>query len=624
MPKPSRGTLAATTPSNPSISRRKWLRHTLALPATSAMAPLLAACGGGKAGDASPARRTDYHLLIENAKAQVRDALGDEKLSDMGISIALTDGVDTLWADGFGMADAANRQTATAATRYEAGSITKLFTGIAVMQLVEQGLLDLDLPIERYVPGFHIKSRWAQPVAPITARMLLSHHAGIPDQSMAGGYADRPLTLAETVAMLAQETLAYPPGTLFAYSNLGYAVLGRAIECASGMPYATYVEQRLLAPLGMAASAMRPQNIEPNAAGAGYPAPDDVAPCWLENGVADGGLRTTVQDLARFARACLRTAAGQTTGRLPLTSGTLAEMWQPQFSGKALDLDAQTGLAWMPLALARDAATQRAVQIQWHGGTSVHHRGVLALLPEYDLGIAVLCNHSQSQAFVTGLALQMLVDAARLKGGLSTTALGHPVLPAFTRTQEPQRHEGIYVLRNGTVVRLRAAEGALAVEAAGSLQGTLVPQHDGFFEVQAAGAESDRVAFDQLEGVELLLRYGNDGQRSLFATRLPALPAIDAAWAAHCGTYGILPGQRREILSSARLFMDGHGLLCLEMMAPMFAREPMSLCLAPQAGGSALILGLGQGRQETVHMGSNGAQDFITVFGVTLHRVTAA
>lgn len=617
-------------------SRRSWISQLLSVPlaaplakpgTSSLAAMLLSACGGGVV-DLSLAP-PDYQPVIRGASAALRDALAQEKLAGAGISIALVDGADIVWAEGFGVAQASAQRPATPATRYEAGSITKLFTAAAVMQLVEQGLVDLDLPVDRYVPGFRIRSRWDIASNPVTARLLLTHRAGIPEELHTGGYADRSRTLAETTALLADETLAYLPGTLHAYSNVGYAVLGRLIECVSGIPYARYVEQKILRPLGMQSSLMQDPAAQIPAGmaladGVGYPAPEDVAPRWVDNGIADGGLRSTAQDLAKFASACLQTHAGKRPDGMPLQAASLAEMWRLQFGGEALDFEQQMGLAWQLLPLGRDAATRQELRAVLHGGASVHHQSLLALLPEQGVGVVVLGNHSQSMEHIYLLVLRVLKEAASVKAGLKLQPLGKPVLPAIMQSRDLQRHAGYYVVHEGPVVRLREAAGTLVIEHSGEQASVLVAQADGFLRDPSAGEGSGPLAFDQLRGLQLLLEYDENGRRGLYASRLATLPYIPPNWRARLGTYALPSGQRREILQTVRLFMTDDAILRMAMAAPHFSPIERELGLAPDTPGTALVMGLGRGRQETVRVGSDSQGDFITVTGITLRRVAEA
>ena len=172
------------------------------------------------------------------------------------ISLALVDGSRIVWARGFGWADSAAGVAADAATVYRVGSVSKLFTDMAVMQLVERKELALDAPVRRYLPDF-------QPTNPfggdITLRELTSHRSGLTREPPVGHYFDdtQP-TLAATVASLNGTKLVYPPAAHTKYSNAGVAVLGYVLERTRGEPFGDYLQHTVLEPMGMSQSAFEP------------------------------------------------------------------------------------------------------------------------------------------------------------------------------------------------------------------------------------------------------------------------------------------------------------------------------------------------------------------------------
>ena len=174
-----------------------------------------------------------------------------------GLSIALVDDQRVVWAAGFGYADEANRIPATPETLYRVGSLSKLFTATSVMQLVEQGRMDIDKPLQTYLPEFSIKSRFGDS-APITPRSIMTHHSGLPSELLKGMWAKQPESLEENVNLLRDEYVANPPNYIFSYSNAGVSLLGRALERVVQRDFAGYMSETLLRPLGMYHSAFSP------------------------------------------------------------------------------------------------------------------------------------------------------------------------------------------------------------------------------------------------------------------------------------------------------------------------------------------------------------------------------
>ncbi|MDQ3253743.1 MAG: beta-lactamase family protein, partial [Acidobacteriota bacterium] len=157
------------------------------------------------------------------------------------LSIALVDDQQIVWAKGFGFADPKSKTPATAETVYRVGSVSKLFTDIAVMQLVEQGKLDLDAPVTRYLPNFRPRNSFGKPV---TLRQLMSHRSGLVREPPVGHYFDpNEPSLARTIASLNQTSLVYAPETRTKYSNAAIAAVGYVLERTEGQPFAKYLKR---------------------------------------------------------------------------------------------------------------------------------------------------------------------------------------------------------------------------------------------------------------------------------------------------------------------------------------------------------------------------------------------
>ncbi len=192
--------------------------------------------------------RGDY----DTTRAYVTDLIRYEmnRSSVAGLSIALVDDQHVVWAEGFGYADRERKLPAAADTLYRVGSMTKLFTVTAAMQLVEQGKVALDRPLHTYLPDFSIRER-STDAGPITPRLLMTHHAGLPRDRLKGFMNPEPPPFTTLVEAFRDEYAPYPPGQLFSYSNVGISLLGSLVQEVSGEPYTEYVRQSVMEPLGM-------------------------------------------------------------------------------------------------------------------------------------------------------------------------------------------------------------------------------------------------------------------------------------------------------------------------------------------------------------------------------------
>ncbi|MCH7776313.1 MAG: beta-lactamase family protein, partial [Gemmatimonadetes bacterium] len=215
--------------------------------------PLLLAAGCSL-GQGNIAARSDYREVAERLTNFIRHEMADKGLP--ALSIVLVDDQETVWAQGFGYADPEDGIPATARTVYRVGSVSKLFTDIAIMQLVERGQLDLDAPITAYLPDL-------QPATPFqampTLRQLTSHRGGLVREPPVGNYFDDSSpSLAATVLSLNSTTMVYAPESRVKYSNAGIAALGYVLERIQGEPFAEYLARSVLEPLGLRHSSFQP------------------------------------------------------------------------------------------------------------------------------------------------------------------------------------------------------------------------------------------------------------------------------------------------------------------------------------------------------------------------------
>ena len=244
------------------------------------------------------------------AVAKARALVCTQFLPDLpGLQIAVAVNGRVIWSAGFGYADRERGQPVARTTMFQIGSISKTLTGDAVALLVEAHKLDLDVPIQRYVPSFPEK-RW-----PITARQLTGHRSGIRHYHRDGHAENYTTTHYPTVlsslVMFAADSLEFEPGTRFGYSTYGYTLLSAALESASGEDFLTLMDTRVFRPLGMLHTAPdqidsvmidRAQKYDRNETTFRiFPAPRvDNSYKW-----AGGGFLSSAEDLVRFGSAHL-------------------------------------------------------------------------------------------------------------------------------------------------------------------------------------------------------------------------------------------------------------------------------------------------------------------------------
>src|SRR5664279_1614275 len=331
-----------------------------------------------------------------------------------GLSIALVDDQQVVWAAGFGFADKRVNVPARAETIYRAGSISKLFTATAVMQLTEQGLLDIDKPLQSYLHEFSIKSRFPE-AGPITPRNIMTHHSGIPSDHLQGAWTKNPEPFANITKLLQEDYVAYPPNFVYSYSDLGVTVLGHALEKVVGRDYVSHMKVSLLKPLGMTSSSFSNSPDSSHSASKAYRNGEEVEETSLRD-IPAGGLNSTVLDLSHFTKMIL--AGGRTAEQQIIKPETLTEMLRPQNDAVPLDLMFRIGLGWM-LGGQGDIDIRNAGPVAHHSGMTLYHRSILIVLPEQKLGVVVLSNSSTGTDVVIKLATETLKAALEAKSGIT-------------------------------------------------------------------------------------------------------------------------------------------------------------------------------------------------------------
>jgi CubicO group peptidase (beta-lactamase class C family) len=286
-------------------------------------------------------------------------------------------------ARGFGVSDLARGAPVDPdRTLFRVASVSKLFTSVAAMQLVESGALALDDDVNARLRALRVPDAFGEPVR---VRHLLTHTAGFDDRliGMTSGTEDGREPLAAHVARRLPRRIA-PPGKVFSYSNYGMALLGVVVEDVAGRPFESVVEERILAPLGMTRSSFSPSAERRADLGPGYALRNDAPlpiPYDFPNVAPAGGLVATGADMGRFVAALLAGGAGP-NGRI-LAPATLADMTTQHFTHDST----LPGVGWGFMERRHGDVTT------WeHSGDLGGFASLLFLVPAADAGFFVSFN----------------------------------------------------------------------------------------------------------------------------------------------------------------------------------------------------------------------------------------
>jgi CubicO group peptidase (beta-lactamase class C family) len=590
--------------------------------------------------------RGDYGYTKAYASWLIRGEMAKHGVT--GLSIALVDDQQVVWTEGFGFADAAGGVPATPETVYRAGSLSKLLTVAAALQLADDGLLDLDRPLQRYLPEFSIRSRFAD-APPITVRSLMTHHSGLPGDLLKGMWTAAPGSLDDEMLQLREEYLTTPPGTVFSYSNPGMSLLGRVVEKVAERDFDSQAGIALFLPLKMTSSAFSPRIDRSPRGSRAYRGGIEAAEPPLRD-VPAGGLNTTVLDLSRFMAMVF--GDGWYGGGQVLRSGTVAEMLRPQNGQVPLDLSFRVGLGWM-LSSIGGLDIRNAGPVAHHGGATLHHRSQMVILPQQKLGVVVLANSASAGPVVTGVATEILKLALEAKAGITQEPAPPP--PAAVVVKEPlplpdnvppkpaPRHAG--EKKRGTLTeaelegysgRYDTLAGLVDLRKSGDhLEGELfnrtmrlVPRPDGLLDLRyrllgllpVSLGELDRIAIDrETIGGRDLLKAVLDGREYLAGVRLPPTP-VPASWQRRAGEYEIVnDGDDTLLVEGIRLRAAGESLT-VEYAMPLFTDQQLNLALVPLSETEAVIGGLGRGRGDTIRVVTRGGEELLAYSGYLLRK----
>ena len=393
-------------------------------------------------------------------------------------------------------------------TVFRVASVSKPFVALAALQLAEQGVVDLETDVNRYLRTMQVPQAWNRPV---TLRDLLTHTAGF-EESVVGYAARTPADIQPLGEFLAARLprRGWPPGEVTGYSNYGYALAGYVVESAAGMSFAEYVRTHIFAPVGMTRSSFAqpmPAELARDAA-VSYRCVDEVCeqiPPDYRSAYPPGGLATTADDMSRFMLAQLGAAIGGTAG---LSDSVLTLMHTRQFSHDAALPGSTFGYSEDVLAGSRALS---------HAGGASGYTSFVVLVPARDFGVFLVANGGSSRfgaAVLTAIASRMF---PQLPAPAFPPARPTAIDPSGSYRLTRYAHRGVEnlpALFNGQLHVSRIGD-TLVVSGLGDANGQYLAVADNRW--QKVGG-SDLVAVRTRDG-KVTHMFGS---LSFFGTRVPA------------------------------------------------------------------------------------------------------
>ncbi|MBK7716690.1 MAG: beta-lactamase family protein [Gemmatimonadetes bacterium] len=514
-----------------------------------------------------------------------------------GLALAVVADGHVVLVRAYGVADLASGAEVTAGTRFLAGSVSKAFTAVALLQLQEEGLLDVRRPVTDYLSWFRVRGA----DAPITLHHLLTHTAGLPrDRS------DLPSS-PYTALALRDRVVAAPPGTRFAYSNIGYQLLSLVIEEVVGRPFTQTIREQVLAPLGLARTDPGVTQEARLTTATGYeylfddrpPLPGEpvVPAAWGEYSAGDANLVTTAPDLGRFLAALLD--QGAPAGHRLLQPQSFARLVQRTVPAPELGPGSYYGYGVVLTDIEGDP-------VLWHSGGMPGFRAMLIGDLDERVGVVLLMNGPGAPRALGEYALRALIAARRGKAPPPV-----PVAAPADSIPEAAEWSGDYADSTGQVLAVRS-EGARLLLREGDarvrlLRGgpdRLLAADSGWSRYPLRGVREGGRIVELVHGPRWFRRVGS-----------PAAPArrAPADWQAYAGHY------RAQVPydSNVRVVVR-HGQLLL--LSPEGIEEE----LVPGPGGAFLVgaEGLGVERVRFLDLVSGRALR-LDLSGTSYYRATS-
>lgn len=582
------------------------VRKSLAIAMAGAMTvALVAGCGTTGSGHSAPG------TLPEVVDAAIRAAIRAQRI--VGMSAVVVSGGRRVLAAGYGFADRERRIPVTVDTVFPIASVTKLFTATAVMRLVERGAIDLDAPVSRYLPQLERAGTGREP----TVRELLTHHSGLTGNIMEGFELKQPDPAAfrDMPRLLAALPPAGVPGTVFAYCNAGYSLLGCLVEASGGTGYVDAVSSGILEPLDMSRTRFLVSPTDVAGTAMGWEGRTPV-PAYPIRDLPAGGLLSTAADMERFMGYVMDRGRDGVLGR-----DAFDEMMRRQNAGVALDGDFSIGLGYW---LIKPFDTEDAFAS--HAGDIPPFHTVLVTIPDRRIGVFLAVNSSRDSSALVALAIEIV-------RAVYVAETGRPVVdpPPAPRVRLDRDDladlAGRYASPLG-LLDIRAAHGRLLTRVSG-FPVEIIPRADGTFtaELSLLGLASipvaplRKVCFSRLEsGGRTYLRITALGIMAGVAEKLPPMK-VPQAWKVRTGRYAIV---QRSANGSYRwprdvsLEIDGRtGLLCLSYT---FAGQRSAFPLRVNGDREAVIAGTGTGLGDAVRAREEAGEVYLEWAGLLLRR----
>jgi CubicO group peptidase (beta-lactamase class C family) len=329
-------------------------------------------------------QKNRFNHVIEEITRYVEGILKSRN-DTLGLSIALTNDKDIIWAQGFGFTNSTKKDRVTANTLFSSQSIGKCFTATAFLIMTSKGLINLDDPIQKYYPEFKINTIYGIPmeeILKITFRRMLSHRAGLTHEALVGNNYDlTPCSFEEHIQSISEGWLKSQVGSEMSYSNLGYDLTGYVMGLIKNKSFKEVMYDELFQPLRMTNATYCIEEALRKPFARGYDGMFAYSAVQIPM-LAAGGLFISVLDIAKLIAFHLRN--GKINNEQIIDPDLLLEMYKPQFI-ESKEFGYGLGIY----------STEKLGQVNayGHAGGGYGYQTKMLWLPNYNIGVAVLSNN---------------------------------------------------------------------------------------------------------------------------------------------------------------------------------------------------------------------------------------
>jgi CubicO group peptidase (beta-lactamase class C family) len=548
--------------------------------------------------------------LIKECEDLILSKMESDNIVGVSAAIIIDDSV--IWKNGFGYADKENKVPMTENTVVNIASVTKTFTALATMQLQEKGLLDINQPLNKYLPQFHPKTR-GEDLERLTIKSVITHSSGIQTDILknsdmgSGKYTD-------VLGFINETYLLYPPGMVESYSNSGYNILGHLIKEVSKQDYPEYIKKNIFTPLGMSNSGFIMDSLK-NRTNV-YSGGESMHEYGFRD-IASGGIYTDINDFIKYARGLMDAYNGMRSSLIKTTS--IQEMFTFHPDNAMIESN-KKGLGWFMYK-------NDSLFAVTHAGDAVTGHAEICLIPEKNTAVMILINSAEGEPLKRDFCINFIN-----KFGLTVPdIISPPVIKKVHKEIKPivlpydilKNHEGDYS-QGFSFITVSIEDSNLAIVRDNKHYVLKALSENEFVPYEKVGQDAlseknnERYYFMDSDNFHILFhKVGNSESRLGYRMNKFNISLMNKRFGVyeHFG-YQLLVGDTK--FKGAELFLSGDKILMLKLIA-YDGEYPFPLNVISHE--YAVTSGLGTGFGFTVKFTEDEKYDIIDFGGLTFRKI---